>query len=93
MGDRYNSNISNTDSELLDIANSQVRDRAKLIILTDVNKRGYKASFSESGVYWTCWIIVIDQSLIFITYNSDLKSLKMDEVNSAQVLVDGLSST
>jgi len=80
------------DSEILQIAESQVLGRGKLEKLEEGEKRGYISSFSHEGVYWVYWFVVIKRSLIMATYNSDADKLKLDEVDDAKKLIATIKS-
>lgn len=80
------------DSEVLQIAESQVLGRGKLEKLEDGEKRGYISSFSHDGVYWVYWFVVIKRSLIMATYNSDADKMKLDEVDDARRLIESIKS-
>lgn len=82
-----------TDTEILEIAKSQVGNKGELIDISAQNIRGYRSSYEDEGVFWIYWFIVIDRSLILITYNTVSDEINEDEIKEVEALVSGLSST
>jgi hypothetical protein len=87
------SKIDIPDKQLLEIAQSQIKGAGELVDISDDSKRGYKSVFTSKGVYWIYWFIVIDRSLIFVTYNTDSSSIDTNEIKIAETLVNGISNT
>ena len=80
------------DQQLLEIAQSQINSSGELTDISDYSKRGYKSVFTSQGVYWMYWFIIIDRSLIFITYNTDVDKIDANEIKNVEALVNGISS-
>ncbi|QPB83536.1 hypothetical protein CWC22_011275 [Pseudoalteromonas rubra] len=81
------------DQELIEIAQSQINGAGELTGISGDGKRGYKSVFTSQGVYWVYWFIVIDHSLIFITYNTDSDKIDANEIKNVEAVVNGISST
>lgn len=80
------------DQQLIEITQSQVNGAGKLVDISDGSKRGYKSIFTSQGVYWVYWFIVIDRSLIFVTYNTDSDTIDENEMKVVETMVNGISS-
>lgn len=81
------------DQQLIEIAQSQINGAGELVDISDGTKRGYKSVFTSKGIYWVYWFIVIDRSLIFVTYNTDSNTIDANEIKNVEGVVNGLSST
>ena len=81
------------DQQLIEIAQSQINGAGELVDISDDSMRGYKSVFTSQGVYWVYWFIVIDRSLIFVTYNTDSDTIDANEIKNVEVVVNGISST
>ncbi len=82
-----------SEAELKKIALSQVGQRGELEKVSRENVIGFKSIFKSEGVYWIYWFYAIENTLIFVTYNTEIPRVNSDEVEVVETLVNGISAT